>query len=97
VPDPPRWPSYSLRESGHEQRAPQQLRWRAPSTAAARSSRTATRQFSRIRKGEAVQPELTAGVTLAGGADAFAAMDPSETPGSRVSVDTGELKVDREL
>ena len=31
------------------------------------------------------------------GADAFAAMDPSETPGSRVSVDTGELKVEREL
>ena len=30
------------------------------------------------------------------GADAFAAMDPSETPGSRVSVDTGELKVERE-
>jgi hypothetical protein len=24
-------------------------------------------------------------------------MDPSETPGSRVSVDTGELKVEREL
>jgi hypothetical protein len=34
---------------------------------------------------------------LRAGADAFAAMDPSETPGSRVSVDTGELKVDREL
>ena len=30
-------------------------------------------------------------------ADTFAAMDPSETPGSRVSVDTGELKVEREL
>jgi hypothetical protein len=30
------------------------------------------------------------------GADTFAAMDPSETPGSRVSVDTGELKVERE-
>jgi hypothetical protein len=27
----------------------------------------------------------------------FAAMDPSETPGSRVSVDTGELKVERAL
>ena len=31
------------------------------------------------------------------GAEAFAAMDPSETPGSRVSVDTGELKVERAL
>ena len=31
------------------------------------------------------------------GADAFAAMDRSETPGSRVSVDTGELKIEREL
>jgi hypothetical protein len=31
------------------------------------------------------------------GADAFAAMDASETPGSRVSVDTGALKVEREL
>jgi hypothetical protein len=31
------------------------------------------------------------------GAETFAAMDPSETPGSRVSVDTGELKVEREL
>jgi hypothetical protein len=29
------------------------------------------------------------------GAEAFAAMDSSETPGSRVSVDTGELKVER--
>jgi hypothetical protein len=34
--------------------------------------------------------------SLRAGADAFAAMDPSETPGSRVSVDTGELKVERE-
>ena len=34
---------------------------------------------------------------LRAGADTFAAMDPSETPGSRVSVDTGELKVEREL
>jgi hypothetical protein len=33
---------------------------------------------------------------LRSGADAFAAMDPSETPGSRVSVDTGELRVERE-
>jgi hypothetical protein len=33
---------------------------------------------------------------LRAGAEAFAAMDPSETPGSRVSVDTGELKVERE-
>ena len=31
------------------------------------------------------------------GAEAFAAMDPSETPGSRLSVDTGELKVERAL
>ncbi len=31
------------------------------------------------------------------GAEAFAAMDPSETPGTRVSVDTGELKVERAL
>jgi hypothetical protein len=31
------------------------------------------------------------------GAEAFAAMDPSETPGRRVSVDTGELKVERAL
>jgi hypothetical protein len=35
--------------------------------------------------------------SLRAGADAFAAMDRSETPGSRVSVDTGELKVEREL
>jgi hypothetical protein len=34
---------------------------------------------------------------LRAGADSFAAMDPSETPGNRVSVDTGELKVEREL
>jgi hypothetical protein len=34
---------------------------------------------------------------LRAGAEAFAAMDPSETPGSRVSVDTGELKVERAL
>ena len=33
---------------------------------------------------------------LRAGADAFAAMEPSETPGSRVSVDTGELEVDRD-
>ena len=31
------------------------------------------------------------------GAETFAAMDPSETPGSRVSVDTGELKIERAL
>jgi hypothetical protein len=31
------------------------------------------------------------------GAEAFAAMDPSETPGRRASVDTGELQVEREL
>ena len=34
---------------------------------------------------------------LRAGAEAFAAMDPSETPGSRASVDTGELRVEREL
>jgi hypothetical protein len=34
---------------------------------------------------------------LRAGADTFAAMDQSETPGSRVSVDTGELKVERDL
>ena len=34
---------------------------------------------------------------LRAGADTFAAMDPSETPGTRVSVDTGEVKVQREL
>jgi hypothetical protein len=33
----------------------------------------------------------------AAGAETFAAMDPSETPGRRVSVDTGELKVEREI
>jgi hypothetical protein len=33
---------------------------------------------------------------LRAGAQTFAAMDPSETPGSRVSVDTGELKVERD-
>jgi hypothetical protein len=35
--------------------------------------------------------------SLRAGADTFAAMDPSETPGSRVSVDTGQLRVEREL
>jgi hypothetical protein len=34
---------------------------------------------------------------LRAGAEAFAAMDPSETPGSRASVDTGELQVERAL
>jgi hypothetical protein len=34
---------------------------------------------------------------LRAGADTFAAMDPSETPGSRVSVDMGELKVERDV
>jgi hypothetical protein len=29
------------------------------------------------------------------GAETFAAMDPSETPGTRASVDSGELKVER--
>jgi hypothetical protein len=31
------------------------------------------------------------------GAGTFAAMDPSETPGTRVSVDTGEVKVERTI
>jgi hypothetical protein len=31
------------------------------------------------------------------GAETFAAMDPSETPGRRGSVDTGELRIAREL
>ncbi len=35
--------------------------------------------------------------SLRAGAEAFAAMDPSETPGIRASVDTGELKVERAL
>jgi hypothetical protein len=34
---------------------------------------------------------------LRAGAETFAAMDPSETPGSRVSVDSGEVRVEREL
>ena len=34
---------------------------------------------------------------LRAGAEAFAAMDTSETPGTRSSVDTGELRVEREL
>jgi hypothetical protein len=34
--------------------------------------------------------------SLRTGAETFAAMDASETPGRRVSVDTGELKVERE-
>ncbi len=33
---------------------------------------------------------------LRAGAELFAAMDPSETPGRRASVDTGEVKVERE-
>ena len=35
--------------------------------------------------------------SLRAGAEAFAAMDSSETPGSRASVDAGELKVEREV
>ena len=34
--------------------------------------------------------------SMRAGAEVFAAMDPSETPGRRVSVDTGELTVERE-
>src|SRR3954464_1308594 len=33
---------------------------------------------------------------LRAGGETFAAMDPSETPGRRISVDTGELTVERE-
>ena len=35
--------------------------------------------------------------SLQAGAETFASMDPSETPGTRASVDTGELKVERAL
>jgi hypothetical protein len=35
--------------------------------------------------------------SLRQGAEAFAAMDPAETPGSRASVDTAELRIAREL
>jgi len=35
--------------------------------------------------------------SLRAGAETFAAMDPSETPGRRASVDMGELKVERGL
>jgi len=34
---------------------------------------------------------------LRAGAETFATIDPTETPGSRVAVDTGELKIEREL
>jgi hypothetical protein len=34
---------------------------------------------------------------MSAGARAFSAMDPSETPGTRASVDMCELKLDREL
>lgn len=34
---------------------------------------------------------------LRAGSETFAAMDPSDTPGRRVSVDSGDLKVEREL
>jgi hypothetical protein len=34
---------------------------------------------------------------LRAGGEAFAAMDPSETPGTRASVDSGELTVEREV
>jgi hypothetical protein len=35
--------------------------------------------------------------SLRAGAEAFAAMDPSDTPGTRASVDSGELRVEREV
>jgi hypothetical protein len=31
------------------------------------------------------------------GGESFAAMDPSDTPGRRASVDAGELRIDREV
>ena len=34
---------------------------------------------------------------MSAGAQAFSAMDPSETPGTRASVDMCELKVERQL
>jgi hypothetical protein len=34
---------------------------------------------------------------LEAGGQAFAAMDPSETPGTRASVDAGELRIERSL
>jgi hypothetical protein len=34
---------------------------------------------------------------MTSGGEAFAAMDPAETPGRRVSVDTCELKLERRL
>jgi hypothetical protein len=34
---------------------------------------------------------------MSAGAQAFSAMDPSETPGTRASVDMCELKLEREL
>jgi len=34
---------------------------------------------------------------MSAGAEAFSAMDPSETPGTRASVDMCELKLEREL
>ena len=34
---------------------------------------------------------------LRAGAEAFAAMDPSETPGTRASVDAGELALERTI
>jgi hypothetical protein len=34
---------------------------------------------------------------MSAGAEAFAAMDPGDTPGTRASVDSCELKVDRQV
>jgi len=48
-------------------------------------------------QGTAVLQYFDTEENLRAGADTFAAMDRSETPGSRVSVDTGELKIEREL
>ena len=41
--------------------------------------------------------EFATAEDMAEGAKVFAAMDPSETPGTRVSVDECELKLDRQV
>ena len=53
--------------------------------------------FDEARGTAVVLQYLDTEENLRAGADTFAAMDRSETPGSRVAVDTGELKIEREL
>ena len=49
-------------------------------------------------QGTAVVLQLFDGAEeMRAGAEAFAAMDPGETPGTRVSVDMCELKLDRRV